>query len=430
MPFDRAEVTPMPQTRALVATTSAAALAAYDRACITGEPAHFADAAHALAAMLRKPKAAKAPKAAANVYSAANLAAALKRLCAVVERKSTIPILSNVRLLAAKGALKLFASDLDMLLEISLSGYEGPKMDLTVPAHTLAGMVAGAEVVTFGALDADNRLAVTIDGAAAMLPTLAAGDFPVMQFGAAATAVVDGPAWADALGFVRATISAEETRYYLNGAYFHLTTRATDGQREMTFVSTDGSRMSKQTVQAPEWDGEPTCAIIPLKTVGIAAKGLALGEAIVELNAEAIRFNFADGSVLTSKVIDGRFPDYTRVIPSGGLNTVMKIQDPKAFVRELTKFGKMSQERSRSVRLALDGKVLASLRNMEGGDVSGPLPATHTGKPLEGISFNSTYFAEMVSAACTVRIGRADDPALFEYTDRPDRLGVLMPLRA
>jgi len=231
--------------------TLATILAYYDKACAGSNQVTFEDAAHVMAQHLRRPKAVKAKPAAdpPGRFTAANFAAALKLVGAVIEKRNTIPILSNVRLAASGGRLSLSGTDCDAEVTTGLSGYSGPEFDVTVRADDLAPLLKGATSVEFD-LSEESRLGVVINGTTARLPILPSADFPVMTFEAVATALIDGEALRDALGFVQTAISAEETRYYLNGLYMHRTVEA--GVNGLTFVSTDGSRLLKQTMPAPE----------------------------------------------------------------------------------------------------------------------------------------------------------------------------------
>jgi DNA polymerase-3 subunit beta len=433
MAFDIGTVTPFTiGERPLVATTLAGALSAYDAARAGSNEFTFEDAAHALAALLRKPKAAKAPADAPGTFTAGNFAAALKTIRGVIERRATIPILSNVRLAASAGRLSLSGSNLDAEVTVHLTGYHGPEFDLTVPASSLAGMLKGAKSVTMDAPADDPRFRVTVNGATTMLPMLPSEDFPVMSSaGFKATTLMHGGDLRDALGFLAPYISAEETRYYLNGVYMHSTIEGS--VNKLTFAATDGSRMAVQKMPAPEWDGNLAGVILPRKTVELLLKTLPDAEVMVEVGEAKIRFTYADGTTYTSKVIDGNFPDYTRVIPRADAYTaptVMTVHDAKAFRDEVSRIASISSERSRSVRLTLAGEVEACVRNMEAAQVTGVLPgASSAGEPRE-ISFNATYLMAIFTDAGTMSMGGSNDPALVQFADRPDRLAVLMPLRA
>lgn len=423
MPFD-AEIITLP-TKA----TLAGALAAYEAACAGSNRITFEDAAHMMAEFLKRPKekAAKAPRAPSGAFTPANLAAALQRLLQAMERRNSIPILSNVRLNAGGGRLTLTGTDLDMVYSETLSAYVGPAFDTTVEALALAGLVKGASSVVFEA--PEPRLGVVVNGARADLPTLPATDFPVMEPPAdAASALVDAAALRGALGAVQYAISTEETRYYLNGAYLHFPVE--HGRPVMRLVATDGHRLAMATEDAPTWDKPPAGIIIPRKAVCWLAKHLpAEGEVMLESSAERLTVTLPNGTFAT-KLVDGSYPDYPRIVPRDPGSWEIRIDDAKAFAADLSRLMTISAEKSRSVRLfAAAGEVEGTVRNMEMAQVRATLPAVHAGAEDREIGFNGRYLLDAVTAPCVIHLGGPNDPARVEYPDAPGRLAVLMPLR-
>jgi DNA polymerase-3 subunit beta len=235
----------------------------------------------------------------------------------VVERRNTIPILSNVLLSADDGALALSATDLDMEIIDEAEARVVAAGQVTAPAHTLYEIVRklpeGAEVELAYAGD-DPRLQVTAGRSRFSLPVLPAGDFPVMSAaGLGARFVIDAKDLIRLIDNTRFAMSSEETRYYLCGLYLHSVVEG--GQTKLRAVATDGHRLALAEMLAPEGSAGAPGVIIPRKTVAEVRRLLEdAGESVeVQISAQKVRFDFGRAA-LTSKVIDGAFPDYPRVI--------------------------------------------------------------------------------------------------------------------
>ena len=248
----------------------------------------------------------------------AALLKALGHVQSVVERRNTIPILSNVLLSADGARVGLSATDLDMEIIDETPANVESAGQITAPAHTLYEIVRklpeGADVSLSFSGD-DPRLTVQAGRSRFNLPVLPAGDFPVMSSdGLSAHVEIDTGDLIRLIDKTRFAISTEETRYYLNGLYLHVVTEG--GEVRLRAVATDGHRLALAEMPAPEGAAGLPGVIIPRKTIQEVRRLLDdAGENIqFQVSPQKVRLEFG-AAALTSKVIDGSFPDYVRVIP-------------------------------------------------------------------------------------------------------------------
>ena len=359
----------------------------------------------------------------------AALMGALGHVQNVVERRNTIPILSNVLMNAENGTVSFVATDLDIEVseqtnaDISVSG------DVTAPAHTLYDIVRklpdGAEVAL--SIGADGRLEVDAGRSHFVLPLLPAGDFPKMTAdGFTHDFAMPANELARLIDKTKFAISTEETRYYLNGIYMH----GIDGN--LRCVATDGHRLALAEMALPEGaDGLPGI-IIPRKTIAELRRLIDGLTETIEISVSEAKVRFKVGTaVLTSKLIDGTFPDYDRVIPKGG--DKLLVVDNGVFANAVDRVSTISAEKSRSIKLSLDGDTLTlAVNNPEHGNAVEDLMVDYGAEELE-IGFNAKYLLDVTSQieARDVQFHLSDpaSPALVKDIDDPGALYVLMPLR-
>ncbi len=364
----------------------------------------------------------------------AALLKALGHVQSVVERRNTIPILSNVLLSAEGGALAFSATDLDMEILDETAADVGSAGQITAPAHTLYEIVRklpdGAEVELKFTGD-DPRLAVSAGRSRFNLPVLPAGDFPAMATdGLAGTMTLDTEALIRLIDKTRFAISTEETRYYLNGLYLH--TVVEGGQAKLRAVATDGHRLALAEMPAPEGAAGLPGVIVPRKTVQEARRLLDDAPESVELQVSPAKVRLElGGAALTSKVIDGSFPDYGRVIPRD--NTKILTLDNKLFAQAVDRVATISAEKSRSVKMGIEsGRMVLTVRNMEAGQAVEELEIDYSGDAFE-IGFNARYLLDVTDQIQgeTAEF-RFADPASPTLVLDPSDAGVqyvLMPLR-
>ena len=365
----------------------------------------------------------------------AALLKALGHVQSAVERRNTIPILSNVLLSAERDRLTFSATDLDMeIIDEAFAQVDQPGQ-ITAPAHTLYEIVRklpdGADV-SLAFSGEDPRLTVQAGRSRFNLPVLPAGDFPVMSSeGLGGRMSVDVNDLIRLIDKTRFAISAEETRYYLNGLYLH-TVSSEGGAPRLRAVATDGSRLALAEMPAPEGAVGAPGVIVPRKTVGEARRLLEdAGESVeLAISPQKVRFDL-NGAALTSKVIDGNFPDYGRVIPKDN-NRIVRI-DAKLFAQAVDRVATISAEKSRSVRMSIEsGRVVLTVRNMEAGQAVEELEIEYDGEPFE-LSFNARYLLDITDQisgeSAELRFGGPNDPALVLDPADADVQYILMPLR-
>jgi DNA polymerase-3 subunit beta len=305
---------------------------------------------------------------------------------------------------------------------------------VTAPAHTLYEIARklpeGAEV-TLAWTGEDPRLSVSAGRSRFSLPVLPAGDFPVMSSdGLSGRVAVDVNDLIRRIDRTRFAISTEETRYYLNGLYLHTVTEG--GIPRLRAVATDGHRLALAEMPAPEGSAGAPGVIVPRKTIGEARRLLDdAGESVdLAVSPQKVRFDFG-GAALTSKVIDGSFPDYARVIPRDN-NRVMMV-DNQLFARAVDRVATISAEKSRSVKLAFDlDRVTLTVRNMEAGQGVEEVEIGYSEEPFE-IGFNARYLLDVAGQITgeTAHFKFADpaSPTLVLDPADPGVQYVLMPLR-
>jgi DNA polymerase-3 subunit beta len=352
----------------------------------------------------------------------------------VVERRNTIPILGNVLVKAEASKLACKATDLDVEMTETVSAEVGPPGSTTVPAHMFYEIVRklpeGAQIVMESSGDR-AVMAIRAGRSRFTLQTLPESDFPDLAAGemthtfklpaAEVKRLIDKTAFA---------ISTEETRYYLNGIYLHLASKGKT--TTLRAVATDGHRLAQFELPLPGGAEGMPGIIVPRKTVGEVQRLIEGNESevTVELSQGKIRFTIGE-AVLTSKLIDGTFPDYARVIPLG--NDKELIVDKKEFEQAVDRVSTVSSERGRAVKLSLNsGKLMLSVTNPDSGSANEELEVEYGAEPLD-IGFNSRYLldiaAQIDGEAAVLKLADPGSPTLIQDRDSKGALYVLMPMR-
>jgi DNA polymerase-3 subunit beta len=352
----------------------------------------------------------------------------------VVERRNTIPILANVLIKADKGRLSLKATDLDLEVIDSVAAEVSPGGATTVPAHMFYEIVRklpeGAQIVLEGSGDR-AVLSLRAGRSRFTLQTLPESDFPDLAAGEMThlfkLAAADLKRLIDKTQFA---ISTEETRYYLNGIYLH--TAETAKAATLRAVATDGHRLAQVELPLPPGAAGMPGIIVPRKTVGEVQRLIETreGEVGIELSGGKIRFSIGD-VVLTSKLIDGTFPDYARVIPAN--NDKSLIVDKKDFEAAVDRGSTVSSERGRAVKLSISsGRLVLSVTNPDSGSATEELEVKYESDPLD-IGFNSRYLldiaAQIEGEVAVLKLADPGSPTLIQDKDAKGALYVLMPMR-
>ena len=364
----------------------------------------------------------------------ADLVKAVSQAQSVVERRNTIPILANVLIEAGAEGISFCATDLDTEIVYRAQAQVERPGSTTVSAgmlNDIARKLPDGALVQLALDGASGRLSVQAGRSNFSLATLPREDFPVMsssEYGANFSA----PAQVLRRLFDKSkfAISNEETRYYLNGVYMHVA-QSEDGPC-LRCVATDGHRLARIDAPLPAGaDGMPG-VIVPRKTVAELRKLLDDDEAQIAVSVSETKVRFATPTItLTSKVIDGTFPDYSRVIPSG--NTRKLEVDAGDFAKAVDRVATVSSERSRAVKLALEeDRLVLSVNAPDAGAADEELPVGYGDEPLE-IGFNAKYLHEIASQIerenAVFLFNGSGDAALIREGGDSSAVYVVMPMR-
>ena len=347
----------------------------------------------------------------------------------VVERRNTIPILANVVLRAEDGQLSLTATDMDMDIATEVGCAVGTSGTTTMSAHMLYDIARklpdGAEVELSVA---DGHASISAGRSSFRLPTLPVEDFPAISSSdLPVNFTLTAADLRDLIDATRFAISTEETRYYLNGIYFH---KAENG--DLCAVATDGHRLALTRQALPEGASQMPSVILPRKAVGELRKLLDDYDGEVSVGLSETRAEFGFGAVrLTSKLIDGTFPDYTRVIPTGN-DRIMQV-DAASFAAAVDRVSTISSEKSRSVKMGLKPGVLTlSASNTDASSAIEEIEVTYDGVEMD-IGFNARYLLDIAAQVNNdiVEFALADQgsPSLVRAPGDDASLFVLMPMR-
>ena len=367
----------------------------------------------------------------------ATLLRCLSHVQSVVERRNTIPILSNVLIDADEGGgVKVMATDLDLqVVETMTAASVESGGAITVSAHLLFDIARKLPDGSQVSLEtADNRMVVKAGRSRFQLPTLPRDDFPVIVEGELPTSFeLPARELAELIDRTRFAISTEETRYYLNGIFLHV---SDESRPVLKAAATDGHRLARYTLDRPEGAAGMPDVIVPRKAVTELRKLLeeALDSNVqIDLSASKIRFTLGGegGVVLTSKLIDGTFPDYSRVIPTGN-DKLLKL-DPKSFYEGVDRVATIATEKTRAVKMGLDkDRVTLTVTSPDNGTASEELAAEYGSDGFE-IGFNAGYLKDILSQIDSdqveIHLADAGAPTLIRKNDDSPALYVLMPMR-
>ena len=360
---------------------------------------------------------------------------ALANLIGVVEKRNTIPILSNVLLTTVKrkkgpGTLALKVTDLDREVEQMIPADVELEGSLTISAHTFSGIAQDlpetADIRLF--TDKESQLKIKSGRSSFELYALPADDFPNLKNDLPKTKFeIDAPVLRNLLTYVSFAMATEETRYYLCGVYLHVH----DGNK-LRGVATDGHRLGCVEAECPEGAEEIPGVIIPSKTVSQLLKILAGqdGTVLVTLDTRQIQFTVGDVH-FTSKLIDGTYPDYTRVIPTA--NGKVAVTKPEFLLKATKRVSRISSEKGRAVKFNFqDGVIIVSSSNPEKGSAVEEVDVNYSHDPLE-IGFNSRYVRDILelieNGDVIFNLHDNSSPTLVLDGEHPERLYVLMPMR-
>ena len=359
---------------------------------------------------------------------------AVSQAQSVVERRNTIPILANVLIEAEGNTVTFRATDLDIeVLDKAPAQVEraGSTTVSAVMLHEIVRKLPDGSLVTLSDDSASGRLSVQAGRSHFNLATLPKEDFPVMASSDYASNF-SAPAGVLRRLFDKSkfAISTEETRYYLNGVYMHVADG--EGGKVLRCVATDGHRLARIDAPLPAGAEALPGVIVPRKTVGELRKLLDDDDMQIAVSVSETKVRFATPDItLTSKVIDGTFPDYTRVIPQG--NSRRLEVDARDFAAAVDRVATVSSERSRAVKLSLDeDRMVLSVNAPDSGAAEEELAVAYGDERLE-IGFNAKYLLEIASQVdrenAVFMFNSAGDPTLMREGNDMSAVYVVMPMR-
>jgi DNA polymerase-3 subunit beta len=354
----------------------------------------------------------------------------LSHIQSVVERKNTIPILSNVIISANDDKLSLSATDMDIDILEKINCNVINSGSVTVTAHILYDIVRkltdGSEVeIEYN----DGTASLTSNKSKFQLPVLPVEDYPTLSKGdfpiSFKLTVGELSRLIDKTKFA---ISMEETRYYLNGIFIH------KHEKTLVAVATDGHRLARTTIPLPSGGEIIKGAIIPRKAIFEIRKLIEDyaedSDLSISLSDSRIKI-FAGETTITSKLIDGNFPDYEKVIPVDNSNVL--ILDCQSLTESVDRVSTIFSDKSKSVRMTLSpNKLTLEANSPDTGSASEEIEINYSSDEI-GIGFNARYLLDVTSQIGTgnIKIALKDSgaPALISVPDDPESLFVLMPMR-
>jgi DNA polymerase-3 subunit beta len=364
----------------------------------------------------------------------ATLLRAVSQAQSVVERRNTIPILANVLIEAEGSTVSFRATDLDIEVVDKAPAQVERAGATTVSAVTLHEIVRKLPDGALVSLTEDStagRLTVEAGRSRFQLATLPREDFPIMASSDyAANFSAKAPDLRRLFDKSKFAISTEETRYYLNGVYLHVA-EGTNGPA-LRAVATDGHRLARIDSTLPDGAKDMPGVIVPRKTVGELRKLLDDDDAQIAVSVSETKIRFATPEItLTSKVIDGTFPDYTRVIPMG--NTKRMEVDAGDFAKAVDLVATVSSERSRAVKMSLDeDRLILSVNAPDAGNAEAELAVAYGDDKLE-IGFNAKYLLEIASQVdrenAVFMFSSPAEPTLMREGNDDSAIYVVMPMR-
>ncbi len=352
----------------------------------------------------------------------------LQQVTGIVERRHTLPILSNVLISASGSRVEFLATDLEVQITSKAELAASAEGSVTVGARKLYDILRSLPEDAEVAIEAkESRMTVRAGKSRFNLQTLAAADFPRMVEArdASKTLTLPQKALKDALRLVQFAMAVQDIRYYLNGVLFSV-----DGTT-LRVVATDGHRLSYASRSLGSDHGSVE-AILPRKTVIELIKLLGDGDEPVSLaiGSNQVRFSFGDIDIV-SKIVEGKFPDYQKVIPTGHRNQVTL--ERAALTQSLNRAAILSNEKIRGVRLVFTKDSLSIIcTNNEQEEAEEGLAVDYGGDPLD-IGFNISYLLDVLnhvdSQDVSFALGDANSSALVQIPGRDDFKYVVMPMR-
>jgi len=320
----------------------------------------------------------------------------------IVERKNTIPILANVLIEAKANELHFLATDLEVALRSRCEATVTKPGALTLPAKKLYEIVKSLPETDIRIFEEKTGVKVAADRFESRMQTLPREDFPTLPAATGkSVTMLPRAALKEMVAKTQFAITGEDTRYFLNGALFVLRTDS------MSLVATDGHRLALVTAKRDgkaAKDGDESKPILPKKTLGELSRLLAESDGDITFeHGENHLFFDVGGRTLVSRMIDGQFPAYERVIPKGNDKHIEFERD--RLTNAVKRVALLSNERSRAVKFQIEkGKVDVSSSSPELGEARETLPVDYSGQAMQ-ICFNAQYVLDFLSVVATDTVG-------------------------
>jgi DNA polymerase-3 subunit beta len=352
----------------------------------------------------------------------------------IVERKNTIPILANVLMEAKGDHVSFLATDLEVGLRSKCAATVTKPGSLTIPAKKFYEIVKSLPETDIRIAEDKGGVKIAADRFDSRMQTLPREDFPTLpESGGTPTSALDRNGVKEMVAKTQFAITGEDTRYFLNGALFVLK------PEEMSLVATDGHRLALVSVTRSgtskgKKDADESKAILPKKTLGELGRLLSEGEGDIgyERGENHLFFQVGD-RMLISRMIDGQFPAYERVIPKGNDKHIEFERD--RLTAAVKRVALLSNERSRAVKIQIDkGKVDITSSSPDLGEATETLPVEYTGSPMQ-ICFNAQYVLDFLAAVATDVVSLELKDEVSQAVMKPvgaegyDYTYVIMPMR-
>tara|TARA_Y100000590_G_scaffold83755_3_gene93385 strand:+ start:2425 stop:3540 length:1116 start_codon:yes stop_codon:yes gene_type:complete len=351
----------------------------------------------------------------------------------IVEKRNTIPILSNILINAKESKVILSATDMDISITESIKCSIIEEGSITTPAQTLYEIVRkiteGNEIELIS--NDGNKLSVRSGKSKFSLSCLPKDDFPKIENQSLENEfLLDSAILKNIIDKTRFAISNEETRYYLNGIYMFIGGK--DEEKQLRAVSTDGHRLAKVEYKLSNDFKDVSGIIIPKKTINEVRKLIdeCDGDIRISLDENKVIF-FINNMVLSSKLIDGSFPDYEKVIPKN--NDKDLLVDTKLVYEAVDRVSTVSSEKSRSVKLSISENIISlSSNSAETGSGAEDIEANYSGEKVE-IGYNAKYLLEIINQIqgkkVSFKLFDSSSPSIIQDPDDDKTLYILMPMR-
>lgn len=364
------------------------------------------------------------------------LVAALNSVNGAVGKKgSTIAILSNIKLEVAGGKLTMTGTDLDIAVSVSMGVQSSEDGATTVSAQMffdIAKKIPDGTQISVDLNSEKTSIQISYGKSKFKLPCLGAEGFPIIDQGVTDISfMIKSANLARLIDRTRFAISTDETRYYLTGVYMHI--KDIDGKKTLRGVATDGHRLAVVETETAEPISEMPGIIIPRKTIG-EIKRIMESSGVEEVKMMLSRTKIkveVGGTVLISKLIDGEFPDYEKVIPSGN-DTSIKVK-AKMLAESIDRVSTVATDRHRSIKFGLaNGQISLQVDTNDGGFASEELEVQYAGDAIN-IGFNARYVLDILGQIstenCVMDFKDGNSPVILHNDDESKDLFVLMPIR-